>query len=328
VVAVVVAVAVGVVVAVQMRPVPEEHWVDAGRLGPSTAAVADVAFSPDGALLATAGADHAIRLWDARTLDPVVTLEGHAAGVRSVAFSADGKTLVSGSDDDTVKVWDVGSRKAVGTLNHTTNAFYHRSYGKVALSPDGHWMAAAYSAYNETGMDLWDVPQQRFVAAVPQISKPVRAMAFTGAGELVVALPDDDTLRLYGVPGWTRLAELAGAGNPYSAAVSKDGKTLATGGAGGGARLWSLGTRTSTRTLAAGGEPAAATGVALSSDLKFVATAGLDDKVRIWSAGDGRLRATLSCDGDVNNVAFSADGRTLVAATDKGGAHVWRLTRT
>ncbi|WP_433219012.1 WD40 repeat domain-containing protein [Dactylosporangium sp. CS-047395] len=322
--------AVGVVLAVLVRPVPEQHWIDAGRLGVGSeaAAVADVAFSPDGSLLATAGADHAIRLWDGRTLEPVVTLEGHSGGVRSVAFSADGKTLVSGSDDDTVKVWNVETRKAVGTLNHTTNAFYHRSYGKVALSPDGRWMAAAYSAYNETGMDLWDVPQQRFVAAVPQISKPVRAMAFTGDGELVVALPDDDALRLYGVPGWTRLAELPGAGNPYSAAVSRDGRTLATGGATGEARLWSLGTRTSTRTLTATGEPAAAAGVALSPDLKLVATGGLDDKVRIWSAADGRLVATLPGDGDVNNVAFSADGRTLVAATDKGGAHVWRLTRT
>ena len=75
-----------------------------------------VAFSPDGHTLATASADHTVRLWDISDPHhpmPLSTLTGHTYAVFSVAFSPDGHTLATASLDRTVRIWDVQRPPAI-----------------------------------------------------------------------------------------------------------------------------------------------------------------------------------------------------------------------
>jgi WD40 repeat protein len=66
-----------------------------------------VAYSPDGKLLASAGDDCLIRVWDPATGKELRRLRGHQNRVSCITFSRDGKLLVTGGDDGTPLVWDV-----------------------------------------------------------------------------------------------------------------------------------------------------------------------------------------------------------------------------
>ncbi|HSI11455.1 MAG TPA: DUF1549 domain-containing protein, partial [Chthoniobacter sp.] len=86
-----------------------------------TDTVFDLAVSKDGKMLATAGGDKLVKLWDLETHKEIAKLEGHVAQVLSLAFNADGTQLASGGADFQLKVWDVKTHERIMSLGtHTT----------------------------------------------------------------------------------------------------------------------------------------------------------------------------------------------------------------
>lgn len=74
-----------------------------GAVGYQAAALA---FSADGRVLASSGADNIIRLWSVRTGKELGQFAGHQSGIASLVFAADGQKLLSGSADTTALIWD------------------------------------------------------------------------------------------------------------------------------------------------------------------------------------------------------------------------------
>ncbi len=66
-----------------------------------------LAFSPDGALLATASSDRTVRLWNARTREALGSAMPHEEVVYCLAFSPDGRTLVTGDRSGTLRFWSL-----------------------------------------------------------------------------------------------------------------------------------------------------------------------------------------------------------------------------
>jgi WD40 repeat protein len=114
-----------------------------------------IAVNKDGSLLATAGVDRTIKLWNAEGKEQA-TLSGHKDWVTSVAFSADGTQLISGSYDRTAKIWDVGQKKEVTSIGPLKTSIW-----SVAFSPDGKLIAVG----SHNRLSIWEYsPKERFPA--------------------------------------------------------------------------------------------------------------------------------------------------------------------
>lgn len=95
------------------------------------------AFSPDGRSIATVGPGKTCELWDRDSGRRVRMLAGHSEDVQAVAFSGDGRRLVSGDDDGTVRIWSVPDGIELTRLDVFTG-----SVDDLAVTPDLHTIAA------------------------------------------------------------------------------------------------------------------------------------------------------------------------------------------
>ncbi len=113
-------------------------WTVSGAIQSDAGLIEWIAFGKDPNLVATAGHDTLLRLWDLSERRIVARLKGHSMTARSVDFSPDGKYLASTSSDQTLRIWDVDRCDEIVALDgHESQAI------AVGWSPDGHTIATS-----------------------------------------------------------------------------------------------------------------------------------------------------------------------------------------
>lgn len=100
--------------------------------------VQELAYSPDGRILAGACLDALVHLWDAQTGAELAALSGHREPVQRVAFCPGNKTLASASAGGVIKLWNAPTRREVATLDHGPGRV-----ACLAFTSDGRTLVAA-----------------------------------------------------------------------------------------------------------------------------------------------------------------------------------------
>ena len=289
--------------------------------------VNDVAFSPDGSLIATASNDNTARIWEAATGIHRITLRGHSNLVGAVAFSPDGSLIATASDDRTARTWDT----ATGTHRTTFNG--HEDWARsVVFSPDGTLLA---TASKDGTARTWDTATGTQRATFRRNDQWVRRVVFSPDGTLLATASRDETARIWDTATGTRRTTLDGHSDALnSVAFSPDGSLIATASRDRTVQIWDTATGISSHILR--GHVDWVRDVAFSADGTLIATASRDGTVCLWDTTNWTQRSTLRVTGrsPVRSVAFSPDG-SLIATASGDLTRIWdaakgssRATRT
>jgi WD40 repeat protein len=158
-------------------------------------AVASLAFTPCGALLACGTHDFIIRLWNPATGEAIGALHGHERLAFALAFSPDGRHLASGDNGGTVKLWDVAARALRATLPVSEDQLFKDEVLALAFSPDGGTLAVAVNRV----VQLWDVATGKRLARLEEHQGKVKCLAFSPDGTRLASGSYDQTVRLWDV---------------------------------------------------------------------------------------------------------------------------------
>ena len=236
-----------------------------------------------GALVASAGADGKVLVWDLAEEKAVQTLDA-GASVRALAATPDGKTLAAAGDDGAVHLWDVAAGKPGPKLAGATDWLL-----TVAFSSDGKSVAAGgYDGHlrvweTASGKSLIDVPAQPPPA--PNMPPPpvsvVTALAFAPDGKSIAVGGADGVIHLFQTADGKYVRSMPGHTSAVSGlAFHPGGALLASAGKDRTVRLWNPAAGQPIKTLE--GHGAWVQGVTFVVEGTRLATVGADATLRLW----------------------------------------------
>ena len=268
--------------------------------------VQSVAYSSDGDRIATAGVDGMVRVWDAGNGELVATLVGHDGPVQSVAYSPDGDRIAAAGANGMVRVWDAGNGELVATL-----VGHDGSVQSVAYSPDGDRIAAAGV---DGIVRVWDADNGEVVATIVGQEGPVQSVVYSPSGGRIATAGFDGMVRIWDALSGTVVAVLEGhAGSVNSVAYNQDGRRIASSGDDGTVRVRDVASGDEVAILR-GISPPLISAVVLSPNAELVAVATEDHEIRFWNVESGTEVHTLTGHlEEVEQLSFSRDGEQIIA---------------
>ncbi|WHT22584.1 WD40 repeat domain-containing protein [Crossiella sp. CA-258035] len=278
-----------------------------------------LAVPPDGGPLVSIGEDGFARVWDT----PDGQLRQRAAfradsSLTATAFTPDGRVLATGGADNHLHLWslaDPGNPRELSSVAAHAEPLHHLTAG-----PDGRTLAST-GADNTTR--LWDItdPGAPHAMAVIPAATNVAAATFSPDGRTLAVTSEDHTVRLHDL-GYYALGRHR---EQISGTSFRPGDSLLlTTGFDGRTRLWD----NTGRELSTVDAPAnRLTSAALHPTRPLLATSS-ELGTKLWDITAPRAPAELvrlpGAERDIDAVAFSPDGDTLVSANG-GTIQLWRL---
>jgi len=289
------------------------------EIAPSGIGYGQVAFAPDGSLIATGRMDGLIHLWEVDSGTKRSTLKGPETGIRAISFAPDSKSLATSGFDDAVQIWDAqtgqllqtakGSKPTIGIL-------------QVVYVADNKTLLTAGSG---DSAKLWDIQQWKVLREFGPALSAQNAAAVAPDGKTIIVgglgtdAPIAGVAILWDAQTGQRLQTLTG----HRLGVDRvqyapDSSLVYTLSPDGTFKLWEVNSGklrlSSEHTISA----------AFAPDSKTLLTANENNTLLRWDTQTGAVIRTVDTQGHrLYGLRYTPDGTRFVTGDEVGNVIVW-----
>jgi WD40 repeat protein len=307
------------------------------RLGNGSNPFLVLAFSPDGKLLASAGYEKIIQVWEPLSGKEIRRWTCPAGSVNSLAFSPNGALLASASvTEGTIELWDPATGHEVRKLSGLP-----RGVSSLSFSPDGKLLASG--GYHTEQVYVWQPGTGKLAAQLsgPDVSMPENEgrpgapleysyVTFSPDGKCLASGHAQGLIRIWDTASLKEIKHFRGRVSDLfiHLTYSPDGDFLTSWGE--MIRVWRVRDWKQTRFFGDQPDMRVAT-LAISPDSRMVVSGSSgrdigDDHAHVWELITGYERCQLGGHRfAISAAAFSPDGSLLVTGSRDGTALVWDI---
>jgi len=315
-----------------VQPEPKARLMYREADGPTGAALA---LTPDGRSLVVADVSGRIDVFDLATGRLERRLQGpKTEGIHVIAVSPDGRWLACGRVRGDLQLWDLpaGKPAAVFPVRARADTDGRGVVERIAFGPDSKVLFTGvemYSTGGNRGATAWEVPSGKRLWNVTDVG--YNLAADPKGRWMLTGLLQEDRLGLFDAatgrlvrgmpiePSWDTdegIAVMVDASATLDRLFTPDGSRVVTIHGDGTVRVWDPEAgRETARIKLSRNRAAEPGGLACSPDGRWVAVRD-NRSISIWELASGRKAFTVAgLDGSPRNLAFTRDGRGIVAST-------------
>jgi WD40 repeat protein len=319
--------------------------------------ISDILILDDEKRILTCGYDRTAKLWDLNGNLLKVFL-GHKDGLHAVAMAKNSQVVITGGEDKIMNIWSMAPYEersfdllkagadtiasAVACLGdkvligkHDGRALLFSLDGKlmrsfdhramildVAISPDKKYVVTG--GIGSQPIKIWDIRNASTPPVIPEGRlSTVEAVAFSNDGKWLLAGLRDNRAVLWDFAQNKLIRSFEGhKGAVRDVAISPKGDRVLTASADGTAKLWTIDGDLITE-IARHTDQVTSVAFHPSLDGVFL-TGGWDNRVALWKL-DSLQREFFGHTSDINQVAFSPDGKTILSASSDRSLRRWDM---
>lgn len=277
-----------------------------------------VAYNTFGTIVASAGTDKVIRVWDSMQCSNTYTLHGPIQTLMVAAFSPDDQFVLGSSNDNSTRIWLTKTQRVRHTLNGHTS--------KVFSSVFSHDSQKVITGSHDRSIKLWDMTKGHNTKTIFCYSS-CNAIALSADGNIICSGHFDSTVRLWDMRTGESIGELSSlhSGQVTSIVCSPDslGNTILTNSRDNTLKLVDVGTQKTIQIYKHDNyiNPANWSKATMSPDGQYIAAGSTDGGIYIWETQSGKLNNILTGHKDsVTCVAWNPMDSSRMVSCDKSGS--------